>query len=125
MLALEWRNKMSVAPKLGHSDGMVVMYLGERAVVFPSEADARFFYESYSAVPKLAGEAATLRQQIDEGALHLARARVLEVESQNRDLNDEIAHLKALLSTEVARRTAAVRRATLLAKAIRRIRDAL
>lgn len=104
---------------------MVVIYLGERAVVFPSEAAARFFYEAYNAVPALSGEVASLRGWLDEGALHRATGRVTALEAQLAQLQAEKSALETALTAEVARRTEAVRRATVLAQALRKVRESL
>jgi phage terminase Nu1 subunit (DNA packaging protein) len=116
----EWRDKMPIAPKLAHSDGMVVVMLGGRPVLFPSEADARFFHEAYNAVPALEAEVKTLRAEIDEGELHKARARALELEAERDQLRREVAELQERNRTEVERRTAATQRATVLRKALLR-----
>jgi hypothetical protein len=74
---------MKEAPRLAHdSDGLVMVQLGEHSVLFPSEADARFFFGAYTDVPNLVNENASLRAWINEGALHQALARVVELEAQ-------------------------------------------
>lgn len=113
-----WRNKMPESPKLAHSDGAVVVVLGERSVVFPSEADARFFHEAYTLVPALENEVATLRTEIDEGRLHTALARAKQLQEENAKLLKENADLQERVGTEVQRRTEATRRATILAKGL-------
>ena len=125
MNALEWRLKMPVAPKLTHSDGITVVQLGERVVLFPDEASTRFFVEAYTAVPALEGEVATLRKEIDEGALHAANAQIAALEADKALALQEIVKLEQRLQDEVERRTAATARATVLTKLLRRVREQL
>lgn len=124
MTALEWQSKMS-APRLGHADGMVVIYLGERAVVFPSEAAARFFYEAYSAVPEMAEQITTLRRAISEEALANARQRAADAEADAAQLRARVASLEDVVETEVYRRTEAVKRAMVLARTLRKVRESI
>lgn len=124
MDALRWRSQMS-APTLAHSDGMVVVVLDGRTIVFPSEAAARFFYEAYFAVPNLADEAASLRSMIDEGALHVATARIRELEAALAIALADKAKADALAAGEADRCAKAVRRATVLARAVRAVREKL
>lgn len=125
MSALDWRKKMPEAPRLSHTDGMVAAQLGERVVVFPSEAAARFFYEAYADVPNLSAQVETLRALIDEGALNNALARTVQLEARVAQLERERTALQEQLAADAGRRATAVRRATLLAKALRRVRDNL
>ncbi len=125
MSALEWRTRMPAAPVLGHDDGMVVVYLNGRAVVFPSEADARFFHASYADVLNLSDEVETLRAWIDEGALHRALAQVTALEAQTVKLEADKARLEAQLAEMAGRCAAATRRATVLTKILRQSRESL
>lgn len=118
MNALEWRKQMREAPRLLHENGLVLAVLGERSVVFPSEADTRFFVAAYTEVPKLVGEVAVLRQQIDEKALSAALARVRELETQLAALQQKQATLEAQIQNVVVDAAKAKRRAKILALAI-------
>lgn len=119
MSASEWQERMPEAPRLVHDNGLVLVTLGERAVLFPTEADARFFHAAYADVPKLTDACASLRQQIDEKALHAARARVAELETQVAALQAKQATLETQLRDAVADATKAKRRAKILALAIK------
>lgn len=125
MSALKWQKQMAFAPRLRHDGGYAIAVLDERSVVFPSEADTRFFVEAYTELPNLASQLASLRSEIDEGALHKARARALELEAETAELRRKLVDLQERLVLEVQRRTAATRRATVLAKALRKVRDLL
>ncbi len=120
MSALEWHALIPVGPAIGHSNGMVIVTLDGRTVVFPSEAAARFFFEAYADVPNLAGQNAVLRQQIDEGALATAQAQVVALTAElegARRTQDELEGQLATLAETAAR---AVQRARLLACALKR-----
>ncbi len=120
MSALDWRNRMPIAPALRHDNGMVLAVIGERAIVFPSEADARFFVEAYTDVPNLASQADTLRAQIDEGALNAALARIRVLESENRILSVQQGELEAQLADLAKVAATAVQRARILATVLKR-----
>lgn len=107
MSALDWRRRMKHTPKLVHDGGLVLVQLGEHSVLFPSEADSRFFFEAYTDVPNLSGTRDTLLERIDEKALVVAQERVKaleaevavmtrkqeELQAQNRDLAEKAASL--------------------------------
>ncbi len=121
MRAVEWRAQMREKPVLRHeADGLILVQLGEHSVLFPSEADARFFFEAYTDVPNLASEGAYLRTQIDEKALAnaLAREKVLEVEVEQ--LKIERAALQEQAARMAEKAAAAVGRARILAVALKR-----
>jgi hypothetical protein len=117
--ALDWREKMRVAPRLHHSDGMVVAVLGERTIVFPSEADARFFVEAYIDIPNLVGEVASLRTWLDEGALHAAETRARRLEAENVALRARKAVLEGQLGDLAGRAAKSAQRARVLASALK------
>lgn len=124
MKALDWQKQIP-APRLAHAEGMVVVDLDGRTIVFPSEAAAHFFHAAYAELPALAAEVETLRREIDEGALHTALARIAALEGEKAAFLKEIADLEARLTVEVERRTRAVQRATFLARTLRRVREML
>ncbi len=117
--ALEWREKMTVAPTLKHADGMVMAVIGERTIVFPSEAAARFFVAAYTDVPNLAGEVASLRTWLDEGALHAAETRIRALEAENVALRARKAVLEGQLGDLAGRAAKTAQRARLLASALK------
>lgn len=115
MSALDWHSKMTEAPRLRHAEGMVLVVLGERAVLFPSEAAARFFHEAYSDIPNLTVENATLRAWIDEGALMTARAEAAVLATENAALQARLTELEEALASLAKDEADAIRRAKLLA----------
>lgn len=117
--ALHWHARMKHAPQLAHTVGLVCVQLDERVVMFPSEADARFFVAAYTDVPALAAQVATLRQQIDEGALNKALNRASELEAENAKLKGEIAKLSERLAAEANRRAVVTRHARVMAAALK------
>lgn len=119
MNALDWRKKFGT-PKLGHdSTGLVHAVLGERVIVFPCEASARFFVAACTELPNASAENDTLCQWIDEDALHVAEARVRELEAQVAELQRCKTALESKLgeTAEAAAKTA--RRARVLALALK------
>jgi hypothetical protein len=123
--ALEWQNRLPAAPRLRRSnDGVFFVELAEGTAMMSEEA-AQFFVAAYSAIPALTAEIGILRKEIDEGALHAALRRVSELEARATVLERQNADLEARNLVEVERRTAAVRRATVLAKALQRVRSML
>lgn len=118
--ALEWRERMTEPPRLVHADGLVMVQLGEDSVLFPTEADARFFHAAYTDVPNLEGLNASLRTQIDEAALHKALNYGYRLEAEVEALKQERASLQdqnAVLAEKAAK---AVVRAKILASAVTR-----
>lgn len=119
MRALAWRNQMRHAPRLVHDNGLALIQLGEDSVLFPSEADARFFYEACSDVPALAATNAILRQQIDEKALYeaLGREKALSVALEREKALSASLHAQ---NAELAEKAAlASKRARILAIALK------
>jgi hypothetical protein len=117
--ALDWRKKFGT-PKLGHdSSGLVHAVLGERVIVFPCEASARFFVGACTELPNAAAENDTLCQMIDEKALHVAEARVRELEAERELLvaREHILESKLAEMAEAAAKSA--RRARVLALALK------
>lgn len=119
MSAIDWRAKMRHAPKLVHDNDLSIIQLGEDVVLFPSEADTRFFYEAYSIVPQLEAEVAHLRTQIDEGALNKALTQVVGLSDDVVRLTREIAVLQAQNATLAEKAAAASVRAKILAHAVK------
>jgi phage terminase Nu1 subunit (DNA packaging protein) len=120
MSALSRRQKMRAAPRLVHdADGLVLVQLGEHSVVFPTEADARFFFEAYADVPNLASQNAYLREQIDEGSLANAQARATELEAEVAALRHERSTLQMQLATLAEKAASSARRARILALALK------
>lgn len=115
MSAIYWREKMAAAPQITHCDGMVVAQLGERVVLFPSEADARFFVEAYTDLPNIIGANETLQGWIDEGALQAARERVHALETLTDALLKEQQSLRVQLAKTAESAALANQRARLLA----------
>ena len=117
--ALEWRAKMKHAPRLIHDNGMSLMQLGEDVVMFPAEADTRFFFEAYSVVPQLEEQNAHLRTQIDEGALAKAGALVAALEDAVVRLTRERDAARAQAAEQAEKAAVSTRRARLLAYALK------
>ena len=119
MSALEWRSRMKDVPRLAHADGLVLVQLGERCVIFPSEADARFFFEAYADVPNLASVNAVLRTQIDEKALGQALEREKALAAEVERLRFERAALQEQAAALAEKAATASRRARILALALK------
>lgn len=118
--AITWREQMPEAPKLVHDNGMVLVQLGERSVVFPSEAAARFFHAAYTDVPALETSNAVLRTQLDDEALSKASARIETLEAEAARMQAELTTLREQLSTFAGRAADANQRAKILADALRK-----
>lgn len=119
MSALDWRKKFGT-PKLVHdTSGLVCVQLGERVIVFPCEASARFFYEACTELPNAASENDVFAQWIDEDALHAAEARIRELEAQVVGLERAKAAAEAKLAETAEAAAKAARRARILAIAIK------
>ena len=115
MSAVYWREKMTVPPQLMHCDGMVLVSLDGRTIVFPSEASARFFFEAYTDLPNIIGANETLQGWIDEGALQAARERVHALETLTDALLKEQQSLRVQLAKTAESAALANQRARLLA----------
>lgn len=120
MSAVVWRSRMREAPRLVHdTDGLVLVQLGERSVVFPSEVDARFFFAAYTDIQRLTDEAATLRGWIDEAALSKAQVRNVELAAEVERLKHERDALHAQLVAAAESTARATRRAKVMAHALK------
>ena len=120
MSAAAQRSQMKHAPKLTHdTDGLVLVQLGERVVVFPSEADARFFFEAYTDVPNLIAEGVVLRGWINEEALMKERNRNTALAAEVEQLKRERDELQAQAASLAEKEAAAARRAKVLAYAFK------
>ncbi len=111
---------MEAAPRLRHANGMVLVEIDGRSVVFPSEADARFYFEAYTDVPTLEAQNAALRQMVDE-------AEVLQTQQQVHDLTAQVAKLaverdalRARLNGQIEATARARQTARLLTGALRK-----
>ncbi len=125
MRALGFRAQMQGAPQLRHSNGMVLVDLDGSSIVFPSEAAARFFFEAYNDVPNLTAEVQTLRGWVDEGVLLQAQALAQKLTLEVEQLKHKQAELQARLVAEVKTTAEVRRRATILTRALRLVRDRL
>ncbi len=119
--SLAWRAQMKLAPKLIHDpSGLVLVQLGEHSVLFPSEADARFFFDAYTDVPNLNSELECLRGWFDEHALAKATERNLELEAEVAQLRRRVTEQDAQLATLAENAANSAQRARMLACLIRR-----
>lgn len=119
MSALDWYKQMKEAPKLVHDNGMVLVQLGEDVVLFPSDADARFFFEACTDVPNLVGQVVSLRGLVDEEALSTALARNIELVAEVGRLTRERDELSAQLGELAEKEALAARRVRTLALAVK------
>ncbi len=122
MSALDWRKQMKEAPRLIHgSDGLVLIQLGEHSVLFPTEADARFFYSAYTDVPSLEARVAELRTQIDEDAFLKTHGRVKALEAEVEALRRRQGELETQLAAAAEKGATGVNRARVLTLALKRV----
>lgn len=119
MSASYWRQLMPAAPMLRHSDGMVHAEIAGRSVLFPSEADARFFVAAYTELPAIEGANESLRRWIDEKAFHEAQSQVRALTTEVEALRLKQAVLEERLEQEAAKAAKAARRAKVLAIALK------
>lgn len=120
MSALEWQRRMPAAPKLTHdSSGLVYVVIDGATVLFPTEADARFFHAAYTDVPNLVSENGVLRGWIAEEALLKAQAQAQALTEQVAALTSERDALQKALATEAEAAARARGRAKILALAIK------
>jgi hypothetical protein len=115
---LDWRAQIP-PPRLRHADGMVLVEIDGRSVVFPSEAAARFFYAAYFELPALIEQNAYLRRQIDENALNQALERERKVAAELEELRQKQTELKIQLGKIAEEAATARRRARVLAIALK------